>query len=72
LKIISLFVGVGFLVGFQGWVRPQENPNGILQQSPGLRGTSYPGKARPIENNPARVAARGNGQRNKAATPLGL
>ena len=24
-------------------MKPHENPNGILPQSPGLRGTSYPG-----------------------------
>jgi len=34
-----------------------ENPKGIPQQSSGLRGTSYPGIKRLIENNPERVAA---------------
>src|SRR5882724_394873 len=37
------------------------NPKGIPQQSPGLRGTSYPGIMCPIDDNPERVAAHGNG-----------
>src|SRR6266436_5165071 len=37
------------------------NPKGIPQQSPGLRGTSYPGIRRPIDDNPEGVAAHGNG-----------
>src|SRR6266576_3193615 len=37
------------------------NPKGIPQQSPGLRGTSYPGIMRPIADNPERVAAHDNG-----------
>src|SRR6266581_3273109 len=37
------------------------NPKGIPQQSPGLRGTSYPGIMRPIDDNPERVEAHGNG-----------
>src|SRR6266567_2025056 len=38
-----------------------KNPKGILQQSPGLRGTSYPGIRREIDDNPERVVAHGNG-----------
>src|SRR5207249_2640612 len=37
------------------------NPKGIVQQSPGLRGTSYPGIMRPIDDNPERVVSHGNG-----------
>ncbi len=37
------------------------NPKGILQQSPGLRGTSYPGIMHWFHDNPERVAAQGNG-----------
>src|SRR5260221_10363813 len=39
----------------------EPNPKGIPQQSPGLRGTSYPGIRRRIDDNPERVAAHGNG-----------
>src|SRR5947208_16924888 len=57
-----------------------ENPNGILSQSPGLRGTSYPGN-QSHRKNPKRGFAFGtsakNGQRlragsRRATTPLGL
>src|SRR6266851_8128118 len=37
------------------------NPKGIPQQSPGLRGTSYPGIMRRIDDNPEGVAAHGSG-----------
>src|SRR6266478_212577 len=37
------------------------NPKGIPQQSPGLRGTSYPGIMRSIGNNPEGVVADHNG-----------
>ena len=40
---------------------PGKNPKGIPQQSPGLRGTSYPGIIYPIDDNPERVAAHGSG-----------
>src|SRR2546421_9687051 len=33
------------------------NPNGILSQSPGLRGTSYPGKTSEENHNPNGVVA---------------
>src|SRR5258706_4842236 len=36
------------------------NPKGIPQQSPGLRGTSYPGIMRRLGDNPERVAVAGN------------
>jgi len=45
------------------------NPNGILPQSPGLRGTSYPGEFREHGVNPNGVAASAHG---RAATLLGL
>jgi hypothetical protein len=32
-------------------------PKGFWQRSPGLRGTSYPGKMRPTRHNPERVVA---------------
>ena len=48
---------------------PKLNPNGIPAQSPGLRGTSYPGKSRQKANNPNGVAAR---WRKFDETPLGL
>jgi len=48
---------------------PKMNPKGIPAQSPGLRGTSYPGKSGQKANNPNGVAAR---WRNFGATPLGL
>jgi len=55
------------------WLCPSEipklNPNGIPAQSPGLRGTSYPGKSRQKANNPNGVAAR---WRKFDETPLGL
>ena len=38
--------------------RKQLNPNGIPALSPGLRGTSYPGSARPTNLNPNGVEAR--------------
>ncbi len=37
--------------------RDSMNPNGIQTQSPGLRGTSYPGLARPEGSNPNGVAS---------------
>ena len=33
-----------------------ENPKGIPSQSPGLRGTSYPGNGGPAQSNPNGVA----------------
>jgi len=36
---------------------PSENPNGIPSQSPGLRGTSYPGKTSEENHNPNGVVA---------------
>ena len=36
---------------------PSENPNGILSQSPGLRGTSYPGTTSAENHNPNGVVA---------------
>ena len=41
-------------------------PKGIASSSPGLRGTSYPGKGRKTFSNPIGVAS------GMAATPLGL
>jgi hypothetical protein len=46
------------------------HPNGVTAFSPGLRGTSYPGKPFRKFNNPERVAA--TGARTIDATPLGL
>src|SRR5436309_2622540 len=46
------------------------NPKGILSQSPGLRGTSYPGCIVREVSNPNRVVSFGS--RRCAATPLGL
>jgi hypothetical protein len=51
--------------GHRGWEpmkahanrRPRENPNGILSPSPGLRGTSYPGKTEQTNDNPNGVVA---------------
>src|SRR6266853_7009710 len=37
------------------------NHKGIPQQSPGLRGMSYPGTMLAIDDNPERVEARGDG-----------
>jgi hypothetical protein len=45
-------------------------PNGVTAFSPGLRGTSYPGKASRTFNNPEGVAA--TGAYTIDATPLGL
>ena len=36
---------------------PSANPNGIPSQSPGLRGTSYPGKTSAENHNPNGVVA---------------
>src|SRR6266576_1705798 len=41
------------------------NPKRIPQQSPGLRGTSYPGNVRSIGDNPERVAAGDQGNRTR-------
>ena len=45
-------------------------PNGVMAFSPGLRGTSYPGKSSRKFNNPEGVEAAGT--RTVDATPLGL
>ena len=45
------------------------NPNGIPAQSPGLRGTSYPGKARPHAANPNGVVAV---RRTEGRNPVGV
>ena len=48
------------------------NPNGIPPQSPGLRGTSYPGlRARKSFSNPTGVASLTGERRPCATTPLG-
>jgi hypothetical protein len=39
------------------WLRDATNPKGIATSSPGLRGTSYPGKHRANRINPERVTA---------------
>ncbi len=49
---------------------PSKNPNGIPSQSPGLRGTSYPGKDRPEFSQPQWGC--GSGRQVHDATPLGL
>src|SRR5206468_2735626 len=46
------------------------NPNGIPSQSPGLRGTSYPGSIVGEVSNPNGVVSFGS--RRCATTPLGL
>ena len=59
------------------WVRVRRHsacavnsyPKGILALSPGLRGTSYPGKPHPILPNPNGVASMRDGTTD--ATPLG-
>jgi hypothetical protein len=48
-----------------------ENPKGIPQQSPGLRGTSYPGITRQIGDNPERVVAQSNGSATRPQPLLG-
>src|SRR5882724_2008571 len=69
LKMTKLSITISLQAGLAAWsdtcrstsiTRPLY-PKGIPQQSPGLRGTSCPGNARPIGSNPERVAARGNG-----------
>src|SRR3989442_14631349 len=43
-------------------VRNRANPEGILQQSPGLRAASYPGSTEPRRTNPNGVACVGGGR----------
>ena len=53
---------------------PSENPNGIPAQSPGLRGTSYPGSASAKNSQPQRGCGHSvlNVRVILATTPLGL
>ena len=53
--------------GMETWAGASvaSNPEGIAAQSPGLRGTSYPGIGRVVQPTPT-------GLRPSAATPLGL
>ena len=49
--------------------RDWKNPNGIPSQSPGLRGTSYPGCRVEEDHNPTGVASRARRQRHN---PVGV
>jgi len=41
--VAACFVGGGAMLYLARYARPKVNPNGVPSQSPGLRGTSYPG-----------------------------
>src|SRR6266481_7652615 len=60
----SLFMG--------GLENERVNPEGIPTQSPGLRGTSYPGSTAFGQANPERVAANGDGSNEEGRNPLGV
>src|SRR2546428_12966200 len=49
-----------------------QNPKGIPAQSPGLRGTSYPGATDLGNNNPERVAASKRGSKGYGRKPVGV
>jgi len=71
--VSSIFCVAGDVKGWdKSLATNNENPNGILQQSPGLARYELPWDCVPDPDNPERVAACGNGDRNEASTPLGL